>query len=274
MLTSAGAGNQELIGNVYWALGSLRFNRGEYLDAKDAFNAAAESYEAASLPGPQGMARRQTMHICHRLGDVECGLNAYGQIKIYSDDWFADHVILAELLEQKYGLQGALGLVTTALETAENEERAFFHAVKGNILAKAGRNAEAGVAYRVATHSTERPEAYNVACWHALTKERDLEDAHGYCLGAVLNRPESAAYYDSAGLYHLLTGSDDSAELRYSQALKLDPDRAHSLYGRSIARHRRGQYEEARVDRARAIELDPTLPAAYDDYFKNVGQSQ
>jgi tetratricopeptide (TPR) repeat protein/predicted aspartyl protease len=113
----------------------------------------------------------------------------------------------------------------------------------------------------------ELAEAFNGRCWTRALAGRELEQALDDCDRAVRRRRDDASYYDSRGLVHLRMGHYDKAIGDYDAALRLNPKIAWSLYGRGIAKVRKGDVAGGQADIAAAAALDADIAedaARYD----------
>jgi tetratricopeptide (TPR) repeat protein/predicted aspartyl protease len=108
--------------------------------------------------------------------------------------------------------------------------------------------------------------ALNAACWSRTLLNRDLEKALAYCNAAVKLGPNVAQVLDSRGLVHLRLGQNDAAIDDYDDALRRRPKTAWSLYGRGLAKQRKGLKAEGDADIAAALALDAKLAAEVKRY--------
>jgi len=108
--------------------------------------------------------------------------------------------------------------------------------------------------------------ALNSACWSRTLLNRELEKALAECNGAVKLGPNVAQVLDSRGLVHLRLGQNDAAIDDYDDALRRRPKADWSLYGRGLAKQRKGQQAEGDADIAAALALTPGLTAEFKRY--------
>ena len=101
-------------------------------------------------------------------------------------------------------------------------------------------------------------EPHNQRCWLRATANRDLPLALGDCDRAIAIDPEDADYVNSRGLVYLRLDRLDDAIADYDTALRLKPKLAGSLYGRGLAKQRKGDQAggEADIAAAKAIKAD------------------
>jgi tetratricopeptide (TPR) repeat protein len=108
--------------------------------------------------------------------------------------------------------------------------------------------------------------ALNGACWSRTLLNRELEKALAECNAAVKLGPNVAQVLDSRGLVHLRLGQNDAAINDYDDALRRRPKADWSLYGRGLAKQRKGQQAEGDADIAAALALTPGLTAEFKRY--------
>ena len=72
--------------------------------------------------------------------------------------------------------------------------------------------------------------------------------------------PGDGYILDSRGFVYLRLGQFDDAIADYNAALKINPKIASSLYGRGVAKLKKGDSSGGTVDMATANLVDPTLP--------------
>ncbi|HEX3422259.1 MAG TPA: aspartyl protease family protein [Sphingomicrobium sp.] len=101
--------------------------------------------------------------------------------------------------------------------------------------------------------------ALNGRCWARALAGRDLPLALKDC-DAALRRAKSGGYFDSRGLVELRMGEHDRAIADYSEALRLSPGTAWSLYGRGLARRHKND-PSSKNDLDAAVAIDPALPS-------------
>jgi len=109
---------------------------------------------------------------------------------------------------------------------------------------------------------------WNGRCWtRAIIGQ--LQEALSDCNKAVGMQPD-AATYDSRGLVHLKLGQYDLAIEDYSSALRLQPRLPSALYGRGVAKLRKGDRSGGESDVATAKALKATIVGDFSRY--GVGQ--
>ncbi|HEX4376871.1 MAG TPA: tetratricopeptide repeat protein, partial [Steroidobacteraceae bacterium] len=114
----------------------------------------------------------------------------------------------------------------------------------------------------IAVHEQDAraPAAYNERCWARGVLDRDLDQALNDCNAGLRRSPAYAAtLLDSRGLVYLRRNQFDKAIADYDAALKSDPKKAWSLYGRGIAELRTGSTQKGQADIEAATALVPQL---------------
>jgi tetratricopeptide (TPR) repeat protein len=79
-------------------------------------------------------------------------------------------------------------------------------------------------------------------------------------------QPNDAATFDSRGLIFLKMGQLDSAIEDYSSALRIEPQMASALYGRGLARLKKGDAAGGNADVAEAKKLETTVVDDFSNY--------
>jgi tetratricopeptide (TPR) repeat protein len=71
---------------------------------------------------------------------------------------------------------------------------------------------------------------------------------------------------DSRAFVHLRAHRLDQAVADYDASLKIEPNKASSLYGRGMAKRRKGAFEEGNADIAAARAAKPDITAEFTRY--------
>ena len=79
-------------------------------------------------------------------------------------------------------------------------------------------------------------------------------------------QPNDAAAYDSRGLIYLKMGQFDSAIDDYSSALRFQPKLASALYGRGLAKLKKGDASGGNADIAAAGAIEAKIDAQFAHY--------
>lgn len=114
----------------------------------------------------------------------------------------------------------------------------------------------------LATHheTPMRSQLLNQRCWLRVLHDTELDAALRDCNAADFASASTPNILDSRGLLWIRRGEWARAIKDYDQALRINPQLAWSLLGRSIARRHLGQVEAAHVDYHAAIAMAPGLP--------------
>lgn len=131
--------------------------------------------------------------------------------------------------------------------------------LKARILMRAGRGPEAVAVYDAAVDQRRNATSLNNRCWMRALTNIELIGAEADCAEAVKLEPKQAAYWDSYALVALRAGRLDDALTRYGQALTLNPKAAASLYGRGLAKQRKGDTAGGDQDIAAARTMSPKV---------------
>ena len=86
------------------------------------------------------------------------------------------------------------------------------------------------------------------------------------CNESLRLQPDDVLALDSRGFTFLKMGRLDRAIADYDVALKLDPKLAGSLYGRGIAKLRRGEAAGGNSDVAAAKAIRPDIAETFEHY--------
>ena len=106
-----------------------------------------------------------------------------------------------------------------------------------------------------------RFEILNSRCWARALANIELDAALDDCNLAVDGAPKDANFVDSRGLVNLRLGRLRDALRDYDTALRLEPGKPWSLYGRAIVRLRDGQRDAGLADLAAARAAQPSIDA-------------
>jgi tetratricopeptide (TPR) repeat protein len=109
-------------------------------------------------------------------------------------------------------------------------------------------------------------DAYNGRCLARAEVGSDLALALSDCNQALKLRPGDAYILDSRGFVYLRLGRFDDAIADYDTALKTNPKIATSLYGRGVAKQKKGDSAGGTVDMAAANLLDPSIAGEFASY--------
>lgn len=102
-------------------------------------------------------------------------------------------------------------------------------------------------------------QVLNQRCWTRAQWGRELEAALADCDLALKKGGRNSAFMDSRGLVLLRLGRLDEAIVQYDAAIKAQPKQAWSLYGRGVAKLRKGDKAGGQADIAAANAISPTV---------------
>ena len=105
---------------------------------------------------------------------------------------------------------------------------------------------------------------FNNLCWEMMIANVALSRAAGYCDRALALKPDSSSSLDSKATLFLRLGEWDKAIEVYDEALKLEPKKPDSLYGRGVASQERCQCETGFADMQEALRLRSDVRRSYE----------
>ena len=110
--------------------------------------------------------------------------------------------------------------------------------------------------------------ARNNRCWARaiLGGEQQLKQALLDCDEALRLRPNDPYAFDSRGLVYLKMGNFDKAIANYDQSILMGGERASPLYGRGIAKLRKGDANEGNKDIVAASRKQPAIAEEFQGY--------
>ena len=103
----------------------------------------------------------------------------------------------------------------------------------------------------------QAPHILNERCWSRALSGRELESALADCDLALKKGGRNSAFMDSRGLVLLRLGRLDEAIRQYDASIKAQPKHAWSLYGRGLAKLRKGDKAGGEADIAAAMAIEP-----------------
>lgn len=115
----------------------------------------------------------------------------------------------------------------------------------------------------LAAHRAEvrRAAALNERCWDRVLLNTALDQALADCNESLSLQPDDARALDSRGWLHLRRAEWRAALDDFEQALKREPGRAWSLYGRGLVRQKLGEAEAGRADLDAARQVRSSIDA-------------
>jgi tetratricopeptide (TPR) repeat protein len=111
------------------------------------------------------------------------------------------------------------------------------------------------------------PAAYNNRCY-AYARAGQLQLAIADCNQALRLGP-NANRLDTRGFTYLRLGQFDSAIADYDEAVKIDPKLASSLYGRGLAKLKKGNTDAGNADIAAAMQIQSNIAEEFARYGVN-----
>ncbi len=160
----------------------------------------------------------------------------------------------------------ALTDVNAALVINPKDEQALSIRAKVYIQLKRVEEAMADDDAVLAMHPDDA-EYLNNACWARAISNVQLDKALELCAAALKAAPDTAHILDSRAFVELRLGQYDAAITDYDAVLAKEPKLSASLYGRGIAKLRKGMKAEGNADLTAAR----TVFATIDDTFKEYG---
>ena len=112
----------------------------------------------------------------------------------------------------------------------------------------------------IADHPRDQniPQVLNDRCYARALANRELDKALADC-NAAIRGANNSSFLDSRGLVYLRMNQLDKAIADYDEALRRQPRAPAPLYGRGLAKVRKGKVEEGRAEMQTAIGLQPEL---------------
>jgi tetratricopeptide (TPR) repeat protein len=138
-------------------------------------------------------------------------------------------------------------------------DRAFAYNNRGDAWLAKGDNDRAIADYSEAVRlDPKKAEYLNNRCWARAIAGRELPQAVTDCTEALGIARNDANIMDSRGFVYLRLSRLDDALADYDEALRLNPKQAGSLYGRGLAKLKKGDAAggEADIAAAKAIQVD------------------
>ena len=111
--------------------------------------------------------------------------------------------------------------------------------------------------------------AYNSRCRFRIKANLDLPLALSDCDDALRLAPNNATFMDSRGFVYLKLNRLDEAIADYDAALKVNPKLAGALYGRGLAKQKKGDQAAGDTDIAAAKAIRTTIADEFAKYGVN-----
>ncbi len=171
---------------------------------------------------------------------------------------------------------GRIDQIDEALATLTELEETFPEEVnlpiaRGDLLRRAERYEEAGVAYDRAIELIDEPEPRHWSLFYArgVTRERtgDWDNAEADLKKALEFRPNQAHVLNYLGYSWIEQGKNlEEARGMIERAVEVRPDDGYITDSLGWVQYRLGDFEEAVKTMERAVELNPTDPVINDHY--------
>ncbi|CAA9540536.1 MAG: hypothetical protein AVDCRST_MAG91-3816 [uncultured Sphingomonadaceae bacterium] len=159
---------------------------------------------------------------------------------------------------------GAVAAYTAALKAHPDDP--ILLAERGVAYARKGDTAEAERDFAAARAKAVTAAALNAICWNKATAGVSLESALADCDGALKKSPDAPAILDSRGLVLLRLGRFDEAIATYDRALAKNPAMSTSLFGRAVARARKGDPRGSEADLKKALEANADVRDEFEGH--------
>jgi tetratricopeptide (TPR) repeat protein len=140
-----------------------------------------------------------------------------------------------------------------------NPQSAYAFNNRGASFQRKGDYARASADYGEVTRlQPNNADAWAARCWVRAAGGREMQQALNDCNQALKIKADAPDVLDTRGFVHLRLGKVDDAIKDYDAALKLDPKLAGALYGRGIAKAKKGDRNGGSSDitTAKAIRSD------------------
>ena len=134
-----------------------------------------------------------------------------------------------------------------------NPKSVYAYNNRGASFQRKGDFARASADYGEVTRlQPNNPDAWSARCWVRAAGGREVQQALSDCNQALKLKADRADVLDTRGFVHLRLGKMDDAIKDYDAALKLDPKLAGALYGRGVAKMKKGDKAGGSADIAAA----------------------
>lgn len=242
-------------------------------------DAMADLERAARIePDSWGLYRAQA-HLAALRGEQAAALAAADKAIAVEDGRVDGLALKGELLtrfDRRDEARAAYAEALTAIDrriadASSDEAKARLRRSKVSLLAHAGLGREAiDLAGTILQEKPDSVLALNERCWSRMLLNMELEQALRDCDQALKKEPEASNVIDSRAWVKLRLGRFDEAIADFDRALGLQPAQAASLYGRGLAKIRKGDKAGGEQDMAAARRLD----FAVDSEFRHHGITQ
>jgi tetratricopeptide (TPR) repeat protein len=211
-------------------------------------------------PSVEAYLARARLHI-DSPDDAIADVNRALELDAKSADGFA---LRADLYSRKNDSDHAIADANQAVALSPDDQR--IRKTRINLLIKDHKDDLALKDHDyLVSQAPDNPSLLNNRCWFRAQLGKDLDAALADC-DASLKIRELPATLDSRGFVYLRLAQPDKAIADYDAALKERPNQASSLFGRGIAKLRKGMADDGEADLAAARAIDPKIDAQFADY--------
>jgi tetratricopeptide (TPR) repeat protein len=183
--------------------------------------------------------------------DFDGAIGDYGQalrLDPADPDYFNSR---AQAYEAKNDMDKALADYNQAIKA--NPKSIAAYNSRGAAYQRKGDYARAAADYGEVTRlQPDNVDAWSARCWVRALSNGQAQMALGDCNAALKIKADAPDVLDTRGFVYLKLGQTENAIKDYDAALKLDPKLAGSLYGRGIAKTRKGDRAGGSEDIAQA----------------------
>ena len=171
----------------------------------------------------------------------------------------------AALYELKNDMPRAMADYDKAIQL--NPKSVYAYNNRGANFQRKGDYARASADYgEVIRLQPNNVDAWAARCWVRAAGGREVQQALSDCNQALKIKADAPDVLDTRGFVHLRLGKSDDAIKDYDAALKLEPKLAGALYGRGLAKQKKGDKAGATADIAAAKALKSDIEQEFARY--------
>jgi tetratricopeptide (TPR) repeat protein len=171
----------------------------------------------------------------------------------------------AAAYEGKKDIDRALADYNEAIKTNPNSIYAYNN--RGAAFQRKGDFARAAADYGEVTRlQPNNLDAWSARCWVRALSPGQTQQALADCNAALKIKADAFDVLDTRGFVYLKLGQSDNAIKDFDAALKGDPKLAGSLYGRGLAKHRKGDRNGGNTDMAAAKAIKSDIAEEFSRY--------
>jgi tetratricopeptide (TPR) repeat protein len=171
----------------------------------------------------------------------------------------------AAAYEHKKDIARAMADYDSAIKV--NPKSAVAYNNRGASFQRKGDFARASADYSEVTRlQPNNADAWAARCWVRAAGGREVQQALADCNQALKIKADAPDVLDTRGFVNLRLGKMDDAIRDYDAALKLDPKLAGALYGRGIAKMKKGDRNGGSADMAAAKSISSGIEAEFSRY--------